>query len=150
MEENKKDMMDQAGDMAAKAKEVATEKLADVKEDAAEVVANLKEEATEKLAEAKEKMTELAASDPIGNKSIAIVLDNVVYSAPRVQNKISGGRSAITGQFTPEEAQDLGLDELIQFDSTGIPDYFSYEKLPIFLLQLVQELKAEIDQLKGA
>jgi SecD/SecF fusion protein len=54
-----------------------------------------------------EKMTELAASDPIGNKSIAIVLDNVVYSAPRVQNKISGGRSAITGQFTPEEAQDL-------------------------------------------
>lgn len=51
--------------------------------------------------------------------------------------------------FIAEEAQDLGLDELIQYDSTGIPDYFSYEKLPIFLLQLIQELKAEIDQLKG-
>lgn len=52
--------------------------------------------------------------------------------------------------FIAEEAQALGLNELIQFDSQGIPDYFAYEKLPIFLLQLVQELKAEIDQLKGA
>jgi hypothetical protein len=51
--------------------------------------------------------------------------------------------------FIAEEAQELGLDELIQYDSTGVPDYFAYEKLPIFLLQLVQELKAEIDQLKG-
>ena len=51
--------------------------------------------------------------------------------------------------FIAEEAQELGLDELIQYDSTGIPDYFAYEKLPIFLLQLIQELKAEIDQLKG-
>ena len=52
--------------------------------------------------------------------------------------------------FIAEEAQELGLDELIQYDSTGIPDYFAYEKLPIFLLQLIQELKAEIDTLKGA
>jgi hypothetical protein len=51
--------------------------------------------------------------------------------------------------FIAEEAQELGLDELIQYDSTGVPDYFAYEKLPIFLLQLIQELKAEIDQLKG-
>ena len=51
--------------------------------------------------------------------------------------------------FIAEDAQDLGLDELIQYDSTGIPDYFAYETLPIFLLQLIQELKAEIDQLKG-
>ena len=51
--------------------------------------------------------------------------------------------------FIAEEAQALGLDELIQYDETGVPDYFAYEKLPIFLLQLVQELKAEIDQLKG-
>jgi hypothetical protein len=51
--------------------------------------------------------------------------------------------------FIAEEAQELGLDELIQYDETGIPSYFSYEKLPIFLLQLVQELKAEINQLKG-
>jgi len=51
--------------------------------------------------------------------------------------------------FIAEEAQELGLDELIQYDETGVPDYFAYEKLPIFLLQLIQELKAEIDTLKG-
>ncbi len=38
---------------------------------------------------------------------IAIVLDGYVYSAPRVNDKISGGRSEITGDFTPEEAKDL-------------------------------------------
>ncbi len=40
-------------------------------------------------------------------KSIAIVLDNYVYSAPTVQSEISGGRSQITGNFTIEEASDL-------------------------------------------
>jgi len=52
--------------------------------------------------------------------------------------------------FIAEEAQELGLDELIQYDSTGLPDYFAYEKLPVFLLQLIKELKAEIDTLKWA
>jgi len=51
--------------------------------------------------------------------------------------------------FIAEEAEELGLDELIQYDSSGQPDYFAYEKLPIFLLQLIKELKAEINQLKG-
>lgn len=45
-------------------------------------------------------------SDNIG-KSIAIVLDGYVYSAPRVQNEITGGRSSITGNFTINEATDL-------------------------------------------
>jgi SecD/SecF fusion protein len=40
-------------------------------------------------------------------KSIAIVLDDVVYSAPTVQNEIPNGRSSITGSFTNEEAADL-------------------------------------------
>ncbi len=40
-------------------------------------------------------------------KSIAIVLDDLVYSAPRVNDEITGGRSQITGGFTPEEAKDL-------------------------------------------
>jgi SecD/SecF fusion protein len=40
-------------------------------------------------------------------KSIAIVLDNNVYSFPTVQNEISGGRSSITGNFTVREADDL-------------------------------------------
>lgn len=41
------------------------------------------------------------------NKSIAIVLDDVVYSAPNVLGEIAGGRSSITGNFTLEEAKDL-------------------------------------------
>lgn len=40
-------------------------------------------------------------------KSVAIVLDDYVYSFPVVQNEISGGNSSITGQFTLEEADDL-------------------------------------------
>ena len=40
-------------------------------------------------------------------KQIAIVMDGLVYSYPKVQNKISGGSSQITGNFTPEEAEDL-------------------------------------------
>lgn len=41
------------------------------------------------------------------NRSIAIVLDDNVYSYPTVNSKITGGRSEITGNFTPEEANDL-------------------------------------------
>ena len=40
-------------------------------------------------------------------RSIAIVLDGYVYSAPNVMNEITGGRSQITGHFTPDEAKDL-------------------------------------------
>ena len=40
-------------------------------------------------------------------KSIAIVLDNQVYSFPNVNSAIEGGRSQITGNFTVEEAKDL-------------------------------------------
>ena len=40
-------------------------------------------------------------------RSIAIVLDNYVYSAPTVNQEITGGNSQITGNFTPEQAKDL-------------------------------------------
>ena len=40
-------------------------------------------------------------------RSIAIVLDDAVYSFPNVNNEITGGSSQITGNFTPEEANDL-------------------------------------------
>lgn len=40
-------------------------------------------------------------------KAIAIVLDGVVYSAPRVLGEISGGNSSITGNFTIEDTKDL-------------------------------------------
>ncbi len=41
------------------------------------------------------------------NYPIAIVLDDVVYSAPNVNGAIEGGSSQITGRFTVQEAQDL-------------------------------------------
>lgn len=41
------------------------------------------------------------------NRSIAIVLDGYVYSAPTVKGEIPGGRSEITGNFTIEATQDL-------------------------------------------
>lgn len=40
-------------------------------------------------------------------RPVAIVLDNAVYSYPNVNDEITGGRSEISGNFTPEEANDL-------------------------------------------
>ena len=40
-------------------------------------------------------------------RSIAVVLDGYVYSAPNVMGEITGGRSEITGSFTIEETKDL-------------------------------------------
>ena len=42
-------------------------------------------------------------------KRLAIVLDNKVYSAPVIQERISGGSARITGSFTMEEARDLAI-----------------------------------------
>ncbi|WP_028297141.1 protein translocase subunit SecDF [Olivibacter sitiensis] len=52
-------------------------------------------------------ITAAASADPNNKKAIAIVLDNVVYSAPTVQNEISGGTSSISGNFKIEDTQDL-------------------------------------------
>ncbi len=42
-------------------------------------------------------------------KRLAIVLDDRVYSAPVIQERISGGEARITGNFTTEEARDLAI-----------------------------------------
>jgi preprotein translocase subunit SecD len=42
-------------------------------------------------------------------KRLAIILDNTVYSAPVIQEKISGGNAQITGNFTLDEAKDLSI-----------------------------------------
>lgn len=52
------------------------------------------------------KAAETAPSAQEPNR-IAIVLDNVVYSAPSVREEIPSGNSSITGNFTEEEAKDL-------------------------------------------
>ncbi len=52
-------------------------------------------------------VTAAASADPKNKKSIAIVLDNVVYSAPTVQGEIPNGISSISGNFTVEDTKDL-------------------------------------------
>lgn len=42
-------------------------------------------------------------------KRLAIVLDDNIYSAPVIQEKIAGGEARITGNFTTEEARDLAI-----------------------------------------
>jgi preprotein translocase subunit SecD len=42
-------------------------------------------------------------------RRLAIVLDDTIYSAPVIQERISGGEAQITGSFTPEEATDLAI-----------------------------------------
>lgn len=42
-------------------------------------------------------------------KRLAIILDNTVYSAPVIQERISGGNAQITGSFTMDEAKDLAI-----------------------------------------
>lgn len=55
-------------------------------------------------------MTKEAAGAPESqedNRCVAIVLDNLVYSAPVVQGEIAGGSTSISGSFTLQEAEDL-------------------------------------------
>jgi len=42
-------------------------------------------------------------------KQLAIVLDGVVHSAPRIKDRISGGSAQITGNFTHDEAAKLAI-----------------------------------------
>jgi preprotein translocase subunit SecD len=42
-------------------------------------------------------------------KRMAIVLDNTIYSAPVIQDRISGGHAQITGTFSMQEANDLAI-----------------------------------------
>ncbi|MDT8379637.1 MAG: protein translocase subunit SecD [Desulfotignum sp.] len=42
-------------------------------------------------------------------RRLAIILDNTVYSAPVIQDRIAGGKAVITGNFTMNEAKDLAI-----------------------------------------
>jgi SecD/SecF fusion protein len=56
-------------------------------------------------AEASQKWATITGANK--EKCIAIVMDNMVYSAPRVNQEIKGGQSRITGNFTDSEADAL-------------------------------------------
>lgn len=51
---------------------------------------------------------ERVTADNVG-KRLAILMDDVVYSAPNIQERIPGGRAQITGQFTTSEATELEI-----------------------------------------
>jgi preprotein translocase subunit SecD len=51
---------------------------------------------------------ERITGDNVG-KRLAIVLDNKVYSAPVIRDRISGGRAQITGAFSMDDAKDLAI-----------------------------------------
>ncbi|HUH18994.1 protein translocase subunit SecDF [Albibacterium sp.] len=53
------------------------------------------------------RITAAASADPNNKKAIAIVLDDVVYSAPTVQDEIPSGNSSISGNFQIQDTQDL-------------------------------------------
>jgi preprotein translocase subunit SecD len=54
------------------------------------------------------KIFDRVTGDNVG-KQLAIVLDGVVHSAPRIQDRISGGNAQITGNFTHDEAAKLAI-----------------------------------------
>ncbi len=80
-----------------------------------EVITSAREEFDQNSGEAKVTMSMNAEGAKIWarltrenvGRAIAIVLDNYVYSAPRVNSEIKGGNSEITGDFTIDEAKDL-------------------------------------------
>jgi len=43
------------------------------------------------------------------NRRLAIILDDTVYSAPTIRERIAGGRASITGSFDIKEARDLAI-----------------------------------------
>jgi hypothetical protein len=51
--------------------------------------------------------------------------------------------------FIAEDADRLGLYELVGYDKEGLPEYFAYEKLPVFLLQVVKDQDARLKILEG-
>ncbi|MCS7281065.1 MAG: protein translocase subunit SecD [Desulfobacterota bacterium] len=51
---------------------------------------------------------ERITAENVGRR-LAIILDNVVYSAPVIKERISGGKASITGAFTMDEAKDLAI-----------------------------------------
>lgn len=61
------------------------------------------------------------------NELVAIVLDGVVQSAPRVNEPITGGQTAISGNFTPEDAK--GLKTVLETGALPVTLTFSESRV---------------------
>ena len=60
-------------------------------------------------------------------KRLAIVLDNTVYSAPAIRERIGGGQAQITGSFSIEEARDLAI--VLRAGALPAPVRIEYESI---------------------
>jgi preprotein translocase subunit SecD len=69
---------------------------------------------------------ERITSENVG-KRLAIVLDNTVYSAPVIRERIAGGQAQITGSFTIEEASDLAI--ILRAGALPAPVRIQYESI---------------------
>jgi preprotein translocase subunit SecD len=69
---------------------------------------------------------ERITSENVG-KRLAIVLDNTVYSAPVIRERIAGGQAQITGSFTVEEARDLAI--VLRAGALPAPVRIEYESI---------------------
>jgi preprotein translocase subunit SecD len=69
---------------------------------------------------------ERITSDNVG-KRLAIILDNTVYSAPVIRERIAGGQAQITGSFTFEEASDLAI--VLRAGALPAPVRIEYESI---------------------
>ncbi len=59
-------------------------------------------------------------------RRLAIILDNTVYSAPVIQERIPGGRASITGNFDIKEARDLAI--VLRAGALPAPVYIAEER----------------------
>jgi hypothetical protein len=79
------------------------------------------------------------------NKDVLLQLEpvmfNYIQSIDENQNPEYG--------FIAEDADRLGLYELVGYDKDSLPDYFAYEKLPVFLLQVIKDQEVRIKILEG-
>ncbi len=69
---------------------------------------------------------ERITSENVG-KRLAIVLDNTVYSAPVIRERIGGGQAQITGSFTVDEARDLAI--VLRAGALPAPVRIEYESI---------------------
>jgi preprotein translocase subunit SecD len=69
---------------------------------------------------------ERITADNVG-KRLAIVLDDTVYSAPVIRERISGGQAQITGSFTFDEARDLAI--VLRAGALPAPVRIEYESI---------------------
>lgn len=67
----------------------------------------------------------------------------------KIEKELYGDKAIDNIGFIAEQAEELGLKFLYQVDKQGIPDYFAYDKLPIYLFAIIKEQESRIKALEA-